>query len=124
MTPWCRDCPYEDPADGLDGLCTPCRAEAACTGLTNDLTNALESFLDARWSPQDSRGHYYPKSPAFDGDPLAYQDEINAAYAEVLIELAVGRRVRMEETGVEYYLPDDFDGFHACVEWFPEDETC
>jgi hypothetical protein len=46
----CRHC-EKNTADAGDGFCTPCRAKNACTGLTKDITSALESFLNARWAP-------------------------------------------------------------------------
>ena len=43
--PACRRC-KKSSADSLDGMCTPCRAENACTTLTRNLTETLEIFLD------------------------------------------------------------------------------
>lgn len=110
----------ESQADGLDGLCTPCRAGSACAGLAEDLTAALEEFLDARWSPH-TYGHprpaYYLDAPAFGGDPLVYDAEIAAACqqmaagAKQLIELALGRRVSAE-VRTAYY---SSTGFHALL---------
>jgi len=122
VTAACRFC--ESQADGLDRLCTPCRAESACTGLTDDLTDALENFLDARWSPHKYgyRPAYYLDAPAFGGDPLAYDAEIAAACQQIaagakqLIELALGRPVSAEISPT-YYPGDDFDGFHASLEF-------
>jgi hypothetical protein len=45
VTAVCRFCGGQ--AAGLDRLCTPCQAESACTGLTDDLTDAREKLL--RW---------------------------------------------------------------------------
>lgn len=82
--PPCRDC--TKPADGLDRLCTPCRAESACHSLTETLTDALENFLDDRWFPHEfghQRPAYYRDAPDFAGDPLAYEARIAGAYAQV-----------------------------------------
>jgi hypothetical protein len=76
-TATCRFC--ESQADGLDRLCTPCRAESACTGLSDDLTDALENFLDARWSPHQfglPPPAYYLDAPAFGGDSFVHDAEI------------------------------------------------
>src|ERR1700758_4076203 len=66
--PPCRRC--GKPADGLDYLCTRCRAIWACDQLVNDLTNALECFLENRWAPHEyerPRPAYYHTGPNFDG---------------------------------------------------------
>ncbi len=119
----------ENQADGLDGLCTPCRAESACIGLTEDLTAALENFLDARWAPHKygyRRPAYYLDAPAFGGDPLVYDAEIAAACQQIaagakrLIELALGRPVSVE-AHPHYYRGDNFDGFYASL-YFEEPE--
>jgi DNA-binding CsgD family transcriptional regulator len=49
--PPCQRC--GKPADGLDYFCTRCRAIHACDLLCDRLTNALENFLDDRWSPHE-----------------------------------------------------------------------
>ena len=76
-TTTCRYC--KKPADDQDGLCSVCRcrAEAACTELTVNVTDALETFLDARFSPHNGPT-YFPKSPAYDED-APEQTEIAAA---------------------------------------------
>ena len=121
--PTCMQC--EEPADGLDRFCTPCRAESACTNLTIDLTNALENFLDARWSPHEfgrSRPAYYLEPPH---EFELILPEIEAAYDQIvagaqrLIKLAIGQPVVME-SGVEFYGSDlggDIGGFNAYVQW-------
>lgn len=123
-TPPCRHC-KKRLADGLDQLCTPCRAESACTSLTETLTNALENFLDDRWDPHEfgcQLPAYYRDSPDFDGDPLTYETKIAAAYDQIvtgvqqLIELALGRQVQMDAEVRRYH-----DGFHAAVDWSPEE---
>jgi hypothetical protein len=119
VTAACRFC--EGQADGLDRLCTPCRAESACTGLAEDLTDALEEFLDARWSPHEygRRPAYYLDAPAFGGDPLVYDAKIAAACQQIaagakqLIELALGRPVSAE-IRPKYYLAT---GFHALLDF-------
>jgi hypothetical protein len=129
----CRHCGKNQADDG-DGLCTPCRAESACIGLADDITGALENFLDARWWPHDGRGNYYREAPAFkfpagapsfeisvkEKDKIAaheYMRAIAAAYDQVvngvqrLIQLALDRQVQMD-SGIKCY----DDGFHAAVE--------
>jgi hypothetical protein len=90
----CRYC--GKPADDQDGMCSVCRAEAACTELTENVTEALETFLDARYSPHNGPA-CYRKSPAFDENAPEFI-EIAAACEQVtagvkrLIELALGRK--------------------------------
>jgi len=97
-TTTCRCCP--EPADAQDGFCSVCRAENACTDLTQNVTNALEIFLDARYSPHEGPA-YYRKSPAFDPDAPELT-EIAAACEQVtegvkrLLELALGKKVVMD----------------------------
>ena len=83
VTAVCRFCGGQ--AAGLDRLCTPCRAESACTGLTDDLTDARENFFDGRLSPGCQRqphqfGYpppaYYLDAPAFGGDSSVHDAEI------------------------------------------------
>jgi hypothetical protein len=57
--PQCRRC--GKPSDGLDHLCTRCRAIWACDQLVNDLTNSLECFLENRWAPHE----YEQQRPAY-----------------------------------------------------------
>ena len=81
------------------------------------------NFFDARWAPHrfgSLRPAYYLDAPDFNdesvyGEIVAAYDQVVAA-AKRLIELAVGRRVQMS-SAVHYNGPDDFDGFHAAVEW-------
>src|ERR1700761_7261424 len=134
----CRHCGKNQADDG-DGLCTPCRAESACTDLTENITDALENFLDARWWPHDGRGNYYRDAPAFkfpasappfeispkEKDKIAaeeYMKAIGAAYDQVvagvqrLIQLALDRQVQLS-SGIMCY----DGGFHAAVEWEEDD---
>ena len=115
-TTTCRYC--KKPADDQDGLCSVCRcrAEAACTELTEHVTDALETFLDARFSPHNGPT-YFPKSPAYDED-APEQTEIAAACEQLttgvkrLIELALGRKVRMiVGPWPDFY--DPYDGWEA-----------
>jgi hypothetical protein len=109
-------------------MCTSCRAEWACIDLTQSLTDTLEIFLDARWSPHRfdrERPSYYLDAPAFDDDSVF--DGITAAYDQIvagaqrLIELAIGRPVVMW-AGVGYQDPDDFMGIYAGIDWGLKDE--
>jgi hypothetical protein len=133
----CRHCGKNQADDG-DGLCTPCRAESACTDLTENITGALENFLDARWWPHDGRGNYYRDAPAFKYPASApirnltegegqdrrgeYMKAIAAAYDQVvagvqrLIQLALDRQVQLS-SGIMCY----DGGFHAAVEWEEDD---
>jgi hypothetical protein len=128
--PPCRRC--GKPADGLDHLCTRCRAIWACDHLVDDLTNALENFLDARWSPHEydqPRPAYYLTRPNFDGDPEYHMHQIAAAQTQLaaaasrLIKLAMpaGLRTKAEPSYSPYYRPDDdpeeFGGFCAAIDW-------
>ena len=97
--PPCYYC-KKSPADDRDGMCTSCRAQRASIDLTQSLTDTLEIFLDARWSPHRfdrERPSYYLDAPAFDDDSVF--DGITAAYDQIvagaqrLIELAIGRPV-------------------------------
>jgi hypothetical protein len=120
----CRSC--NELADHQDGLCSVCRAEGACTGLAEDITNALEIFLDARYSPHNGPA-YYRKSPAF-GEDAAELTEIGAACEQVtagvkrLIELALGRKVEVDAGPWHdfYGCGCAYDGWHACLEWWDE----
>ena len=116
----CHYC-KKNPADGRDGMCTPCRAEDACISLTETLTDALENFLDDRWFPHEFgylRPAYYRDAPDFAGDPWVYEAKIAGAYQQIvtgaqqLIELALGRRVALY---AQVQCRDD--GFHAAVNW-------
>jgi hypothetical protein len=129
--PQCRRC--RKPADGLDHLCTQCRAISACDHLVNNLSNALAAFLTARWSPHEygkPRPAFYRTRPDFDGDPAQYLQQIAAAQTQLaaaaarLIKLAMppGLRTKAEASYFPYYFgPDDypaeFDGIHAAIDW-------
>ncbi len=113
---WCKEL-----ADDQDGFCSVCRAESACTELTEDVTGALEVFLDARYSPHNGSGGYYRKSSAFDRDApelteIAVACEQVTAGVKRLIELALGREVVMI-AGPWHDFYDFYDGWHACLEW-------
>jgi hypothetical protein len=106
-------------------MCTLSRAEDACQGLTERLTDALENFLDDRWVPHRSgeRPSYYLDAPTFDNLTLC---DIVAAYnqsvsgTQRLIELAVGRPVQMRH-GI-HYEDTRHHGIAALVEWdYPEE---
>ena len=73
----------ERPADGEDKHCAKCRAEQASQSLINNLTDALENFLDDRWAPHRHgyRPSYYLTRPAFDD---ATFDRIEAAYNQIV----------------------------------------
>ena len=111
--------------DGLDKMCSPCRAEDACIILCETLTDALENFLDDRWFPHEAgkRPAYYRHAPDFGSDPRTYEAEIAAAHHQIvagvqqLIELAVGRPVV-----VRSLMQCRDDGFHADVSWSPEED--
>ena len=113
-------------ADDEDGLCSACRAEAACAELTENIGNVLEIFLDARYSPQDGPA-YYRKSPACYQDArelteIAADCEQMAEGIERLLELALkngsdGRRTMRDLYGCGC----DYRGWHARLEWW-EDE--
>jgi AraC-like DNA-binding protein len=96
--PPCRRCGKS--ADGLDHLCTRCRAIVACDQLCDNLTNALENFLYARWAPHEyghPRPTYYVNRPNFDGDPAPYMQQITTAHGQIaaaasrLVKLAIPR---------------------------------
>ena len=129
--PQCRRC--GKPADGLDHLCTRCRAIRACDRLVNDLTSALECFLDNRWAPHEyeqPRPAYYHTRPNFDGDQKEHLQQIAAAHTQLaaaasrLVKLAMPPDLRAKaETpyrpfwwGPDDY-PEEFDGIHAAIEW-------
>jgi hypothetical protein len=129
--PQCRRCGKA--SDGLDHLCTRCRAIWACDQLVNDLTNALECFLDNRWSPHEyeqPRPAYYHAKPNFDGDQKRYVQQIVAAHTQLataasrLVKLAMPPELRAKaETAYKPYwygpddYPDKFDGIHTAIEW-------
>ncbi len=50
-TTTCRSC--KELADDQDGSCSICRAEATCAELAENVTDALEAFLDAWYSPHN-----------------------------------------------------------------------
>lgn len=122
-TTTCRFC--KELADDQDGLCSVCRAESACTELTEDVTTALETFLDARYSPHIESA-YYRKSPVFDEDAPELT-EIAAACEQVtagvkrLMELALGRKVEMS-AGPWHDFYDPYDGWHAYLEWWDDEK--
>ena len=116
----CIQCHWR-PADCEDGMCSICRSESAATLITEMLTDALENFLDNRWSPRRPSGPgpiYCFDTPTFDDTTL---DDIKAAYNQVvggtprLIELAVGRPVEMQY-GIRYQDTKHY-GIRAQVEW-------
>lgn len=128
--PQCRRCGKS--ADGLDHLCTRCRAIWSCDQLVNDLTNALECLLDNR-APHEyerPRPAFYHAKPNFDGDEKRYLQQISAARIQLaaaasrLVKLAMPPDLRAKaETpykpfwwGPDDY-PDEFDGIHAAIEW-------
>ena len=129
--PPCRRC--GKPADGLDHLCTRCRAIWACDRLVYDLTNALEHFLEARWSPlEHDRPHpaHYLTKPDFDGDPEYHLQQITAAHSQLaaaacqLVKLAMPPDLSAKaETPYEPFWREidepiePFDGIHAAIEW-------
>jgi hypothetical protein len=129
--PPCRGC--GKPADGLDHLCTRCRAIRACDQLVNDLTNALECFLDNRWSPHEydrPRPAYYHTMPNFDGDPVQHLQQITAAHTQLaaatsrLVKLAMPPDLRAKAATpykpfwwTSDESPEEFDGIHAAIEW-------
>jgi hypothetical protein len=121
-TTTCRSC--KELADDQDGFCAVCRAEAACAGLTEDVSNALEDFLDTRYSPHKG-STYYRTSPTFDEDApevteiAAACDQVTAGVKR-LIELALGRKVKMYAgSWHDFYCP--YEGWHAYLDWW-EDE--
>ena len=106
-------------------MCDPCRAIWICDRLCDNLTDALENFLDDRWAPHRSgeRPSYYLDAPTFDNLTLC---DIVAAYnqsvsgTQRLIELAVGRPVQMRH-GIHYEDTRHY-GIAALVEWdYPEE---
>jgi hypothetical protein len=119
------------PADGLDGFCSRCRAEDACQDFVENLTNAMEPFLDTRFAPHRHgwpRPAYYLDRPDFENDTdLA---EIQAGYdliaagAQKLIGLALGHPVEMWQNKLSYgFDAGQFMGISACFEyWDAEDE--
>jgi hypothetical protein len=115
-TCWC----CFEPADDQDGFCSACRAEEACTDLTENVSNALENFLDARYSPHDGPV-YYRESPVFDKDApelieIAAACEQVTAGVKRLMELALGRKVVMEAgPWHDFYFP--YDGWQAHLDW-------
>ncbi len=119
----CKNC--NKLADDRDGFCSVCRAESACTDLTEDITAALETFLDARYSPHNGPV-YYRKSPVFHRDAsklteIAAACEQMTAAVKRLIELALGRKVEMS-TGPWHDFYDPYSGWHACLEWWEHEK--
>jgi hypothetical protein len=129
--PPCRRCGKA--SDGLDHLCTRCRAIWACDELVRDLTSALECFLDNRWAPHEfeqPRPAYYHTRPNFDGDQKEHLQQIAAAHTQLaaaasrLVKLAMPPELRAKAEapykpfwwGPDDY-PDEFDGIHAAIEW-------
>jgi hypothetical protein len=130
-----------------DGCCLVCKKEGAdpdrlhpqcraiLTGhrLCNDLTNALEYFLDFRWSPHEyGKPHpaYWLPKPNFEGDEAEYMAVIEEAYEEIaeaadrLIKLSMGPNAGVEAYRVWYPSdPDEFDGIHACFDLVEEDDA-
>ena len=115
-------------ADGLDGWCTPCRSISACHGLCQDLTDALENFLDARWAPHEAgmrRPAYYLDEPDFGDRWAEHMAEIIEAHAQIgavadrLVRLAMGPAwlARVESYEPHHYGTNMFDGFHASFDF-------
>jgi hypothetical protein len=71
----CKHC--ENLADDGDGLCTPCRAQSACSDLVESVWDALEAFFDAWYQPHDGTGQYYSDEPAPEFG-LAYEKILDA----------------------------------------------
>jgi hypothetical protein len=129
--PPCRRCGKPD--DGLDHLCTRCRAIWAWDQLVNDLTNALENFLDNRWAPHEygrPRPAHYHTKPNFDGDHKQHLEQITTVHAQLasaasrLVKLAMPLELRAKaETAYKPFWwgaddsSDEFDGIHAAIEW-------
>jgi hypothetical protein len=126
----CRRC--GKPADNLDQLCDPCRAIWACDRLCDDLTNALENFLDNRWCPHEygkRRPAYYLDRPSFGDDEAECMAQITTAHRQVaaaaarLVKLAMRpqARAKAEASYEPYYYgpddPDEYPGIHAAIDW-------
>ena len=130
MTAPCRANGCPDTADGLDLLCGHHRAVWACRGLSNDITNAVENFLDARFCPHrhgEATPSYYLDKPDFGEAGERGMAEIIEAHALIadgvqrLLQLAMGPRWRVtinDETPFFYDgdNPDD-GGIHALIEY-------
>ncbi|WP_310773649.1 hypothetical protein [Mycobacterium sp. Z3061] len=118
LTATCTSC--RESADEQDRSCSGCRAERACTELTENVTAALEIFLDAVYSPH-SGPVYYRRSPAFEKDApelaeIATACEQVTAGVKRLIGLALGRDVEMI-AGPWHDRNDPYEGWHACLDW-------
>jgi hypothetical protein len=134
--PPCRRCGKA--SDGLDHLCTQCRAITSVDRLVDNLTNALENFLDDRWSPHEwgqPRPAFYYDRPNFDGDETPYMQQIGVAQAQLaaaatrLAQLAMPPGVKAKAVAAyePYWFnegtphgggpPEEYNGIHAALDW-------